>query len=155
MSDTPPAKEPGRMSRWLIVLAGLILGQVILYGPSLAGRRVLLPLDILAQPDIYLPQTPETRKIEPQVGSLNDLVYLFEPERRFAVSELRLGRLPMWAPYGYGGAPFLWPKFSPFLAVECCAASPVVLAWAQLLAAQFPNTLTDAVGTFHKPARWN
>lgn len=28
------------------------------------------------------------------------------------------------------------------------------VTWAQLLAAQFPDTLTDAPGTFHKPASW-
>lgn len=28
------------------------------------------------------------------------------------------------------------------------------LTWAQLQAAQFPNTLTDTVGTFHKPSTW-
>jgi hypothetical protein len=41
----------------------------------------------------------------------------------------------MWAPYHFAGAPFTWPKFSPFLALQCCTASPVVLAWAQLVAA--------------------
>lgn len=29
------------------------------------------------------------------------------------------------------------------------------VTWAQLLAAQFPNTMTDGVGAFHKPPNWN
>ena len=112
-----------------------MLGQAILYGPSLAGRKILLPLDILAWPGIYLPQTPEVAKIEPQNRSLSDLIYFMEPARRFAASEIHAGRLPMWAPYHFAGAPFIWPKFSPFLALQCATASPVVLAWSQLLAA--------------------
>ncbi len=118
-----------------IVLAGIILGQVILYGPSLIGRKVLLPLDILAAPGVYLPRTPQVKAIQIQNIYLSDPIYVFEPARRFAVSELHAGRLPMWAPYQYAGAPFIIPKFSPFLALGDCAASPVVLAWAQLLAA--------------------
>jgi hypothetical protein len=119
----------------MILLAGIVLGQVVLYGPSLAGRKVLLPLDILAQPGTYLPRTPEVAKIVPQNTYLTDLLYLCEPARRFAVSELQAGRLPMWAPYHFAGVPFIWPKFSPFLALQCLTASPVVLAWTQLLAA--------------------
>jgi hypothetical protein len=124
-----------RLAQWTLLLAGIILGQVILYGPSLAGQKILLPLDVLASPNIYLPQTQEVTRIQPHNSILSDLVFLFEPERRFAVSELHAGRLPMWASYHFGGAPFIWPKFSPFMALQCCTASPVILAWSQLLAA--------------------
>ena len=41
----------------------------------------------------------------------------------------------MWTPYNFAGAPFIWPKFSPFLLLQSCTASPVILAWGQLLAA--------------------
>ena len=64
-----------------------------------------------------------------------DLVLLMEPQRRFAAAEVAAGRLPMWAPYDFAGAPFIWPKFSPFLALEYCTKSPVVLAWGALAAA--------------------
>src|SRR5438067_1549978 len=97
--------------RALIVLAGIIFGQFVLYGPSLIGQKILLPLDILAQADVFIPQTPETSKIIAQNRTLTDLIYVFEPSRRFAISELRAGRLPMWAPYQFGGVPFIWPKF--------------------------------------------
>ena len=78
MIDEPlrwPQDQPARRVRkLLILLAGIIVGQVILYGPSLAGRKILLPLDILALPGTYLPQTPEVAKIEPQNPSLSDMI---------------------------------------------------------------------------------
>lgn len=44
--------QPGRtpdcvLVRLTIVLLGILIGQFILYGPSLMGRKILLPLDIL------------------------------------------------------------------------------------------------------------
>ncbi len=121
--------------RIALLLAGLTAGQFVLYGPSLIGRKILLPLDLLAQPATYLPSTPDYAKIEPQNLVLRDQIDLFEPARRFAVSEFHAGRLPMWAPYQFAGVPFIWPKFSPFLAFECCTESPIILAWGQLLTA--------------------
>ena len=121
--------------RLIIVLAGIVLGQVVLYGPSLAGRKIMLPLDYLAWPPAYLPKTAETEKIVIQNLYASDLVLVAEPSRRFAVAELRAGRIPMWTPYQYSGAPFVWPKFSPFYALQCCSESPVVLAWTQLVGA--------------------
>jgi hypothetical protein len=130
-------------SRWpglLLVLAGIILGQAVLYGPSLIGEKILLPLDILAQSGVYIPQTAETRGSAPHNMILSDLVYQFEPARQFAISEIRQGRFPWWASYQYGGVPFIWPKFSPFLLLECLAKSPAILAWVQLLAAVVAGT---------------
>jgi hypothetical protein len=123
------------IAKLLVLLAGVVLAQALLYGPSLAGRKILLPLDMLAMPGVYLPATPDHASLEAHNLFVGDLIYLFEPARRFAASEFRAGRLPMWAPDYYAGAPFIWPKFSPFLALQCCVESPVVLAWAQLLAA--------------------
>ena len=127
--------QPGKNLKFLIVTAGIVLGQAVLYGPSLIGQKILLPLDILAQPGIYIPQTPETAKRVPQSGELSDLIYQFEPARQFAVSEIHQGRFPLWAPFHYGGVPFVWPKYSLFLLLECCTKSPVILAWGQLFAA--------------------
>jgi hypothetical protein len=124
-----------RLTRISIVLAGIVFGQAVLYWPSLLGRRVLLPLDILAKPLVYLPQTPESATLETKNRFLSDMIFVDEPARRFAVSEFHAGRLPMWAPYLFAGAPFVWPKFSPFYAIRCGTESPVILAWAQLLVA--------------------
>ena len=119
----------------MIVLAGIIVGQVILYGPSLAGRKILLPLDFLAARNVYLPDTPESEKIVPHDLVRGDLVLQWEPARQFAISEFHAGRLPLWMPQQYAGGPVVWPKFSPLMLLECCATSPIILAWTQLLAA--------------------
>jgi len=120
-----------RFVRTLIVLGGIVAGQVILNGPSLAGHKILLPLDILAQQSVYLPVAPEF----PHDYTQSDLVELGEPARQFAIAEFRAGRLPMWNPYEYAGSPVTAPKFSPFFLVSCSTASPVILPWTQLLAA--------------------
>jgi hypothetical protein len=130
----------GKFAKSIIVVAGIVLGQAVLYGPSLIGQKILLPLDILAYPNVYLPQTPATAGIVPHNIVLSDLVYQFEPDRHYANSELCHGRFPLWAPYQYGGVPFVWPKFSPFLFLESCIRSPVILAWTQLLAALVAGT---------------
>ncbi len=131
----PDGEGKPRYVRLMIVLAGLLLGQVALYGPSLAGCKLLLPLDILGEPGGYLPAPPAGASIEPRNLFLSDILYLYEPARRFAVSELHAGRLPLWEPYDFAGVPFIWPKFSPLLALQYCIASPVVLAWTWALAA--------------------
>ena len=138
LNEAPRASSgPGKLAWLLIVLAGIVLGQVVLYGPSLIGRKILLPLDVLTAPGVYIPVTPETERIYQKNLLMSDLVYLVEPARRFAVSELRAGRLPLWNPYQFAGAPapFVWPRFSPFTLLECATVSPVVLAWGALLAA--------------------
>lgn len=129
--------------QFFIVIVGIILGQVVLYGPSLAGQKILLPLDILTHPGTYIPQTPETAKIVPHDMILSDLVFQLEPARRFAISEIHQGRFPLWAPYEYGAVPFIWPKYSPFMLLACCTQSPVILAWVQLVAA-----LVGGIGMF-------
>jgi hypothetical protein len=127
--------QPGTSLKFLIVIAGIVLGQAVLYGPSLIGRKIQLPLDILAQPAMYIPPGPETAGVVPQNRMLIDLVDQFEPARQFAVSEIHQGRFPLWAPYQYGGVPFVWPKYSLFLLLECCTWSPVIRPWVQLFAA--------------------
>jgi hypothetical protein len=124
-----------KLLKLLIVVAGIVFGQAILYGPALIGEKVLLPVDLLTQPGFYIPSTPEVVKIVPCDKTLLDLVTQFEPARQFATSEIHQGRFPLWAPYHYGGVPFVWPKYSLFLLLECCTKSPVILAWAQFFAA--------------------
>src|SRR5262245_23040147 len=131
--DTAAAEFPrGKGARALIVVLGLVLGQFILYGPSLLGKKILLPLDILATPTTYLPMTLEVEKITPHNPVLSDIICQFEPQRRFAVAELRAGRFPMWAPYQYCGAPMVWPRFSVFQWIGFITPSSVIVAWVQL-----------------------
>jgi hypothetical protein len=128
-----------KFSRLAVVLAGIVVGQFLLYGPSLMGRKVLLPLDFLRKPGCYLPNTVQTpNSFQDSVPM--DLVLQFEPDRHFAMKEFSAGRLPLWIPTRYGGATFIWSKYSPFCLFTCLTASPVILAWAQLLAALVAGT---------------
>jgi len=124
----------GEGLRLAIVAAGIVLGQVLLYGPSLIGRTVLLPVDLLTQPKWYLPQTPETAAVVPHSIVLSDPVLAIEPHRRFAAAELRAGRLPLWNPYNYTGTPMArWAPFSPYNLLYALLPEPIGLAWIQLL----------------------
>jgi hypothetical protein len=133
----------GKLGKLILLLAGIALGQVMLYGPSLAGCRILLPLDILAQPKYYIPANPEVGRIAPHNIQLGDLIAAEEPSRRFLRSELRSGRFPLWNPYQYAGAPSTQPKFSPFVLLSALVASPKVIPWIELLKA-----IVSGLGTY-------
>jgi hypothetical protein len=132
ISDSPGAR--GRAIRVGILVAGVVLGQAVLFGPSLVGQKILLPLDILAEPGFYLPATPDYKSIVPQNAGLSDEVLNYEFSRRFAAAEFRAGRLPLWTPYSFAGTPFAhFGKYSPFSVIYYCFPSPVTLAWIQLI----------------------
>jgi hypothetical protein len=139
--------EPNPTRRLLhtaVLLAGLVLTQVILYGPSLVGSKILLPLDILALPHVYLPKTHPYGGLVPANRFLSDQVLNYEFSRRFAAAEFRAGRIPLWDPYSYAGAPFAhFGKYSPFSVVYYCFPSPVTLAWLQFL-----KSLVAGVGAY-------
>lgn len=150
ISERPPeqvAASPwSPSSRWirlLLVVLGIVAGQALLYGPSLLGRKILLPLDLLALPNVYLPATPAVAAIVPHDLTLADLVLQFETERRFVAAEYRKGNFPLWLPYQYAGAPLVWPRYSPFLLLACSTESPLILPWVELAAA-----LVAGVGAF-------
>src|SRR5436190_24213192 len=97
--DAARQTEPfSKTSRLLIVFVGIMLGQAILFGPSLIGQKILLPLDILARPGVYVPPTLGRDAAQPLDRTLSDLVMQFEPDRRFAARELKAGRFPFWIP---------------------------------------------------------
>lgn len=131
-SETTPRK---RWFRLLVVFLGIILGQSILYGPSLIGTKILLPLDILTLPTVYLPANHAGPELRVQDATLGDLIMQFEPVRRFVAAEYRAGRFPLWLPYQYAGSPLVWPRYSPFLILACATESPRILPWIQLAAA--------------------
>ena len=112
-----PALFPSR--RVLILLAGLLACQAVLLGPSLCGKTILLPLDILASADVYLPRPAGAAPWpEPKDVVLSDLINQIEVWRRFVVDEVRAGRLPLWNPYDECGHPLLAADqgqvFSPY-----------------------------------------
>jgi hypothetical protein len=129
--------------RLVIVLAGIVLGQFALHGPSLAGRKVLLPLDILAAPGFYVPVNPDSPPPHPHNLQFVDLVFLAEPSRLYLGSELRAGRFPLWNPFQFAGAPDILPKLSPFVLLDALVASPKVLPWIELLKA-----MVGGLGTY-------
>ena len=144
-SQAPAHDYPRRrLARAGLLLAGLVLPQVVLFGPSLCGAKLLLPLDLLALEGYYLPVTPEYRWVVPDNWVLTDQVLNYEFSRRFASAEFRAGRIPLWCPDCFTGAPFAhFGKYSPFSLVYYCFPSPVTLAWLQLL-----KSLVAGVGAY-------
>lgn len=126
-------------ARVLILFAGILIPQAILHGPSLVGKKLLLPLDILAYKKNYLPRTPVLEGYRPENIVLSDIVESIEFRRRFAVSEVRQGRLPLWNPLNYCGAPFIGANntavFSPYRLLDYLFPGPETIAWAQVLKA--------------------
>lgn len=125
--------------RGLVLILGLLVPQFILYGPSLVGRKVLLPLDLLALPGWYLPVRDGAAVDPPQNPILSDTILQMEMSRRFAVSEVRAGRLPLWNPYNYCGSPFLAANqpavLSPYRLLDYLWDSPAAIAWGNVLKA--------------------
>lgn len=130
------AIEPlsARWQRAALLLLGLVLPQILLYGPSLAGRKVLLPLDILVQKGVYLPPPADGVRPTPYNFVLSDQVLLGAPTMEYAAKEMRARRIPLWNPQSFAGVPFVtFPKYSPFFLIFCCWPSPMTLAYLQLI----------------------
>jgi hypothetical protein len=69
-------------ARWRragLVALGVIALQAALFGPSLVGRKILLPVDLLAQPGNYLPQSPPYLTVRPHDLAHSDQVLQYEP----------------------------------------------------------------------------
>ncbi len=128
-----------RAPRALGLGALVLLPQVLLYGAALAGHRILLPLDLLQDGGVYLPRAQGAPPQARQDPVRLDLVTQMEISRRFAAAEVRSGRLPLWNPLNYCGAPFLAANqtgvFSPFRLLDYAWPDPASLAWNQLLQA--------------------
>ncbi len=135
--------EPRRWQRAAVLLVGWLLPQFLLYGSDLIGSTVPLPLDLLALPDHYLPQTAAYAEVSPDNAVLSDLVLIYPLARQFAVREIHAGRLPLWDPDNFAGTPFCWAVYSPFEWPHFVFPSPTTLAWTQLL-----QSLTLAGGMY-------
>ena len=134
-----------RAASWALLLAGILVGQVWLYGPSLLGRTLLAPTDLLTTAGELNVAGPG-RHATPQ-HVMMDPVQVFLPWLSFSAREVRAGRLPTWNPYAYCGSPFLANMqsavFSPFNALYYVWPSPRALAWMQVLKA-----LVAGIGTY-------
>jgi hypothetical protein len=119
-----------------VLCAGWLIPQIVLLGPALINRTVDLPVDLLASPYAYLPSRPEYAHLQVHGRELLDMVTLYPEAREFSANELRAGRLPLWQPANFAGAPFaVWPKYSPFELPYYAAPYPIALAWIAILQA--------------------
>jgi hypothetical protein len=134
-----------RVARFFILIAGVVVTHFVLFAPSLLGLKVLLPVDYLAHPSVYLPMNrdggdvrpldPAFADVKPLNPALSDQVFQFEFQRRFAAREFRAGRIPLWDPYNYCGAPFVVPFFTPFNIPYYVFPHYITLAWTHVLVA--------------------
>jgi hypothetical protein len=137
-SDATPQALPScpsvgsRVLVFTVLLAGWIVPHLMIYGPALVGHTVLLPLDLLALPEFYLPRTNEFADVVPQDEILTDLITIYPLSRDFAAREIRQGRLPLWDPQSFAGTPFCWTIFAVFEVAYHLFPWPTTMAWMQL-----------------------
>jgi hypothetical protein len=116
----------------LILLLGIIVPQFCLFGPSLVGSKILLPLDYLQYVN-FLPDDRKFANVEVFDNTLGDLVLWAEPGRVRTAEALRHGVFPLTNPYVYCGAPDpLSPKWSLPAYLSALFPSPVTIAWTHL-----------------------
>ncbi|MBX3413760.1 MAG: hypothetical protein KF708_13800 [Pirellulales bacterium] len=119
-----------RVARAIGVLGGIMAIQFLLYGSSLLGRTIFLPLDLLPT---YLPGISADVDLNSVDPSYADLVLVDEVFRVRAAREVRAGRLPLWDPDNFAGAPFIANNisavFSPYRLLDYLFPSPVTVAW--------------------------
>jgi len=123
----------------LVAGAGIVLGQAVLYGPSLMGQKVLLPLDILAQSGVYIPPTPETAKIVPHDTLCATWSINLNRSGNLRFQKFTRAVSPCGRHFNTG----VFLRVAKILAVlllECCTRSPGILAWVQLFAALVAGT---------------
>ncbi len=127
----------------LFALVTVVLLLVFFLDPIRKGE-ILSPADILQS---SLPWGRVTNDFEPANAIATDDAYQFRPWRTYAVASLKEGRIPLWNPYNYAGAPFLangqsavlYPLNLPFLFLP---ESVAVLTWDAL------RLLVAAVSSF-------
>ena len=83
-----------------------------------------------------MPVPLEWQPYTPANAIFSDEVQVLEPWRKFAVEEVRAGRLPLWNPWNYCGAPFLAANqsalFSPFRVLDYLFPGTLIIAWGQV-----------------------
>ncbi len=136
----PPSVAQARWFRAALLLAALVVPQVVLFGRSLVGQRILLPLDILRAIDPRVLRDPQAvARNQPWNWMLSDQVTQHEPWRRYVADSVRSGRIPLWHSANFAGYPILAANqpavFSPYRLVDYLWPGPAAVAWGQLLRA--------------------
>ena len=84
-------------------VTGLRIDHILL-SPALIPGHVLSPLDNLFQVAPWQAIAPGKVQANP---ALDDITQVFHPWVLYGAREIAAGRLPLWNPYAYTGAPFL------------------------------------------------
>lgn len=96
--------EIGRACPDRTAVVVLALLPFLLFAPALLPGRVLTPVDQLFLVAPWSAVAPAPPKPNP---ALADVSQVFHPWTLYTAREIRGGRLPLWNPYAYAGAPFL------------------------------------------------
>ena len=132
-SAARPVRWTDRWPGWMLLWSGWLIPQLLLLGPALVGRTVDIPVDLLAHESVYLPRDSASPKVVVHHGvELTDLVFGYPQVREFCARELRAGRLPLWNPHNFAGAPLVGWGYSPFEWLYVIVPSPVTVAWIAL-----------------------
>jgi hypothetical protein len=97
-TDLPPARE--------LCWVGALLAALLLFfflTPILRGE-ILSPADLLLKSDPWRQAAPPD--FEPANALLSDYVFQLRPWGSLSIASLRAGRIPLWDPHNYAGAPF-------------------------------------------------
>lgn len=91
-------RHPDRVAVLVLVLLPLVL-----FAPALPPDHVLAPLDSLFTTAPWRALAPGP--LVPN-QALGDVTQVFHPWTLWSAGEVRAGRVPLWNPYAYAGAPF-------------------------------------------------
>ncbi|MBK8984923.1 MAG: oligosaccharide flippase family protein [Chloroflexi bacterium] len=90
-----------------LILAGFLLLPLLLYGSVTLGGRTMLPADNLFQWAPWSAAAAALGAEVPQNHLITDLIIQNYPWKRFVLTSLQSGEIPLWNPNLFAGAPFL------------------------------------------------
>ena len=91
-------RHPDRAARIVLIILPLVW-----FAPALRPGYTLAPLDNLFTTAPWRAIAPGPVQPTPALG---DVTQVFHPWTLWAAREIRAGRVPLWNPYSYAGAPF-------------------------------------------------
>ena len=95
----PPARE----LCWVGTIFGVLL--LLFFSTPILRHEILSPADLLLKSEPW--RHTASPDFEPANSLLSDYVFQMRPWRAFTVVSLKAGRIPLWDPHNYAGAPFL------------------------------------------------
>ena len=103
----PKSDETGLPAARELCWVGALLAALLLlfFSTPILRREVLSPADLLLKSDPWRKSAPPD--FEASNALLSDYVYQMRPYRVFTIASLKAGRIPLWDPHNYAGAPLL------------------------------------------------